>query len=92
MASALARCSATAADGPTVVYLANEGVHLYYGLPFVRYEIPLATFAREMLGLLQKRMLGERTPPPPVLISGRIEEIDLPPQEAIETHVLQQAS
>lgn len=61
-------------DELLVMSQASEGVDLYYGLPVARYEYPTIDFARQIVDLLWKRILGQKEPPLPILIRGRIKE------------------
>lgn len=54
-----------------VVSMANEGVHLYYGVPVIRYEFSAREQARRLLDLLWNRILEKPDPVLPILIPGK---------------------
>ncbi|MBI4026531.1 MAG: GntR family transcriptional regulator [Verrucomicrobia bacterium] len=52
----------------------TEGVNLWYGMPVARYELPLRLIAKEMIALLQRRILGKPLPKLPIKYAGQIKE------------------
>lgn len=68
---ALTEASIQIPDDMLVVSMASEGVHLYYGVPVVRYEFSPKEQARALLELLWGRIMKSSDPVLPILLPGR---------------------
>lgn len=54
--------------------LANEGIAHHYGIPAIRYEMPIGQLVSNAVGLLWRRICGERSAGRPISLKGCIKE------------------
>jgi DNA-binding LacI/PurR family transcriptional regulator len=74
LALALIKQNVRVPDETKAVCLSNEGIAHHYGIPVVRYEMPLGLLAAKTVGLLRLRVSGCSETGSPIALKGAIRE------------------